>query len=276
MFAYELEFRKLAFALWPPEFADLTAGAVSAPAGGASGDPVGYVRSDKINSVVYRGTNNHIYELYYGLYRGADSWISGDLSTLAGAPEALGDPAVYVRSDKTNSVVYRGTNNHIYELYLGAGTWICADLSGGIGAPAASGDPAVYVRSDKINSVVYRGTNNHIYELFLGTGSWQSADLSTIAGAPEASGNPAGYVRSDKTNSVVYRGTNNHIYELFLGTGSWQSADLSTIAGAPAALGDPAGSRSFPTIYKFDRLPWGKQPHLRAVPATWHVDLRRP
>jgi hypothetical protein len=52
-----------------------------------------------------------------------------DLSTLAGAPEASGDPAGYVRSDGTNSVVYRGTNKHIYELYLLAGAWHFADLS---------------------------------------------------------------------------------------------------------------------------------------------------
>jgi hypothetical protein len=237
LFAYEQKFRKLAFALRPPEFADL-----STLGGGpeASGNPFGYVRSDKINSVVYRGKNNHIYELY----RRADSWISGDLSTLAGAPEALGDPAVYVRNDKTNSVVYRGKNNHIYELYLGAGAWHFRDLFAVADwAPAggASGDPAGYVRSDGTDSVVYRGTDNHIYELYLSAGSWRSADLSTLAGAPEASGDPAGYVRSDKINSVVYRGKNNHIYELYLGAGKWISTDLSGAIGAPAASGDPAG-----------------------------------
>jgi hypothetical protein len=262
LFAYEQKFRKLAFALRPPEFADL-----STLGGGpeASGNPFGYVRSDKINSVVYRGKNNHIYELY----RRADSWISGDLSTLAGAPEASGDPAGYVRSDKINSVVYRGKNNHIYELYLGAGKWISTDLSGAIGAPAASGDPAGYVRSDKINSIVYRGENTHIYELYLQPGTWICADLSGSIGAPSASGNPAGYVRSDKTNSIVYRGTNNRIYELYSGGDAWHFRDLSA-AGVPAASGNPIGyvysnGRAHSVVYR------GENNHIceLALRGTW-------
>ena len=152
------------------------------------------------------------------------SWQYGDLSGHISAPDALGDPAGYARSDGTNSVVYRGTNNHIYELYLSGGTWNFGDLSGNahdlsdhVGAPDALGDPAGYVRSDRTNSVVYRGANNHIYELYLSDGPpWKDGDLCLISGAPDALGDPAGYARSDGTNSVVYRGPNNHIYELFL------------------------------------------------------------
>ena len=151
-------------------------------------------------------------------------WQYGDLSGHVGAPDALGDPAGYARSDGTNSVVYRGTNNHIYELYLSGGTWLfgdlsgnARDLSGNVGAPDALGDPAGYARSDGTNSVVYRGANNHIYELYLsGDPPWKYGDLCLISGAPDALGDPAGYACSDRTNSVVYRGANDHIYELFL------------------------------------------------------------
>jgi hypothetical protein len=110
----------------------------SAGAPAASGDPAGYVRSDGINAVVYRGTNNHIYEL---LLRRDGTWHYSDITAVPDAPAhpldvvfsiASGDPAGYARSDETNSVVYRGTNNAIYELYLekGASKWICAKLSG--------------------------------------------------------------------------------------------------------------------------------------------------
>ena len=56
------------------------------------------------------------------LYLGAGSWHSADLSGGICAPAASGNPAGYVRSDGTDSVVYRGENNHIYELAL-RGTW---------------------------------------------------------------------------------------------------------------------------------------------------------
>ena len=126
-----------------------------------------------------------------------------DLSALASAPEASGDPAGYARSDGVNSVVYRGENNHIYELYLPkGGSWICAKLSEGIGAPAASGNPAGYVRSDGTNMVVYRGTNNHIYALYL-EGSWKCAKLSESTGAPEASAKVPALPRLQETRPVT-------------------------------------------------------------------------
>jgi len=190
----------------------------------ASGDPAGYVRSDGTNMVVYRGTNNHIYALY--LPKGG-SWNYADLTQAptgaTGAPAASGDPAGCARSDRTNSVVYRGTNNHIYALYLEGDLWHYADLTdltGGedtTGAPAASGDPAGYAHSDGTNSVVYRGEDKHIYELYKSGDSWRYYDLTILSAAPVgASGNPVGYVRSDGKSSVVYRGEDKHIYELIL------------------------------------------------------------
>jgi hypothetical protein len=99
------------------------------------------------------------------------------MTATAGAPAAAGDPAVYARSDGTNSVVYRGKSNHIYELYLEPGaTWHFKNLSEIAGAPVASGDPVGYVRLDETNSVVYRGENNHIYELPAGN----SAGLGSV------------------------------------------------------------------------------------------------
>jgi hypothetical protein len=51
----------------------------------AAGDPVGYVRSDGVNSVVYRDFYNHVHELYLK----GGSWHVGDLSAKTGAPPAL-------------------------------------------------------------------------------------------------------------------------------------------------------------------------------------------
>jgi hypothetical protein len=90
--------------------------------------------------VVYRGFDSDIHEL--SLNPGASDWQTADLTNLAGAPSAAGDPAAYARFDNVNSVVYRGFDEHIHELYLdsGAGVWQTADLSALMEAPPAA-DP---------------------------------------------------------------------------------------------------------------------------------------
>src|SRR5262249_55073058 len=151
-------------------------------------------------------------------------WNLSDLSALAGAPLAAGNPAGYVRADNANSVVYRGFDNHIHELSLrsGAAVWNLSDLSALAGAPPAQGDPAGYRRSDFVSSVVYRGFDNHIHELYLvlsATAAWHVEDLSfavmqSLKSWPvDAASDPAGYVRSDNVNSVVYRDVYNNLSE---------------------------------------------------------------
>ncbi len=108
------------------EKGDLTA-LTGAPA--AAWGPVAYRRSDSVNSVVFVGANHHIYEI--SLPFDGKAWTVADLTALTGAPAAAASPAVYVRSDQVNSVVYRATNNQIYELYLplGAPAWKLGDLT---------------------------------------------------------------------------------------------------------------------------------------------------
>lgn len=73
-------------------------------------DASGYARSDNVNSVVYRGQDNHIHELY--LAPGA-SWQAGDLTAITGAALAEGDSRGYARSDGVNSVVFRAQDHRI-------------------------------------------------------------------------------------------------------------------------------------------------------------------
>jgi hypothetical protein len=217
----------------------------------AAGRPACYVRSDNVNAVVYRGLDNHIYELW--LPDGGLTWRLEDLTEIAGAPHAAGDPAAYVRSDQVNSIVYRGQDNHVYELFLpmnadpvfGFFPWNFGDLSAIAGGLITPGNPAGYVRWDKVNSVVCRGFNHRIFELSLPLGAtvWQ---LNALPGAALAQGDPAGYRRLDFFNAVVYRGFDNHVYELSIIVRSlWQLADLTAAVHAefwpPDAAGDPVG-----------------------------------
>jgi hypothetical protein len=204
----------------------------------AAGDPSVCVLFDGTSSVVYRGMDNHIHQLY--LKPGSATWQTTDLSSQAAAQPAGGDPVSYVRFEGTNSVIYRGSDNHLYELYLNGGTtWKAGDLTAQTGAPLAKENPAAYVRFDGVNSVVYRATDDRIHELYLTPqrSAWQTGDLFAYTQAPSAWGPPTAYRRFDNVDSVVYLGSDTHVHELYLspGSNSWQAGDLSALGGAPSA-----------------------------------------
>jgi hypothetical protein len=222
----------------------------SAPA--AASDPVGYVRADGIPAIVYRGVNNHIYELYL-LSDG--KWRVGNLTALANAPLATGNPLGSTRFNSVNVVLYRAANGHLYELFLSAGSggWQKNNLTGLTNAPTSAGDPAMYHRTTGA-AIVYRSRDGHVRELFLSEagGGWMQGDLTALTNAPLAAGNPSGYSRPPRWTeppymdyympAVVYRGGNGHIYELFLDIdGLWKVGDLTAITNAVAAIRDPIG-----------------------------------
>jgi hypothetical protein len=194
----------------------------------------------QIARVVFRADDNHIHEVR--LEDG--SWKKSDLSELAGAPDAAGDPFVYVTdggSGQTVRVVYRGSDGHIQELRLEAGdSWKKADLSQLASAPAAASDPFASV-PDGIPRLFFRDAGSQVQELRLDGGSWKKGDLTALAGAPGAVGRPAGYASSDRLPRVAYRSDDGHINELRLEGGSWKKADLTGLGGAPSAAGDPIG-----------------------------------
>ncbi|HKF46775.1 MAG TPA: hypothetical protein VKB38_05410 [Terracidiphilus sp.] len=92
----------------------------------AAGNPFGYVAPDSVPRVVYTGHDGNIYELTpepplppASWQHRAPSWQLNNLSKLSGgAPAAVGDPFGYWIFDNIPRVVYRGTNNKIYELSL--------------------------------------------------------------------------------------------------------------------------------------------------------------
>ena len=132
---------------WSPgwHWGDLSS-VTKAPAADSRGNPeTGYAYgADGTQHVAYRGTDNHIHQLWWSV---AEGWHFGDLTNAIGAPAAdsRGDPDGYVLdADGTQHVVYRGTDNHIYELWWCPAScwspgWHWGDLTGWIGAPACRG-----------------------------------------------------------------------------------------------------------------------------------------
>jgi hypothetical protein len=111
----------------------------------AAGDPFGYVTSfDQTSRVVYRGTDGHIHEISLPPHR---SWTMGDLTHLAAAPGAAGEPSATVSPlDRTARVVYRGTDGHLNEISLAAGrSWFFGDLTSLTHSAAEVTDPHAYI-----------------------------------------------------------------------------------------------------------------------------------
>lgn len=224
-------------------------GLAGAPA--AVSDPIAFDSGAGYSSIVYRGSNGHIYELFTTNPFG-NVWQWGDLSAWTNAPAATGTPAAYVRSDLFTAVLYRGTNGHIYELYRptgGGANWQVGDLTALTAAPLAAGDPFGFQRSDWYNVVLYRGSDRQIYQIEKrqSGGVWEWSSPSAIAQAPLAKGNPSGYSRWDGVFSIVYRGQNDHIYEIYRSApalvpdSTWRAGDLTLLTSASPAAGDPAG-----------------------------------
>lgn len=254
------------------QWADLSKNAKTPPAGDicAYGVPVcpddsGLIQLDtsgcpiKTERLVYRGTDNAIYELAVEGGEAPSAWnnlLSASTHPPGkSAPAALSDPTALIPS-AVPTVVYQGKDQNIYQISLNDEKgWIWSNISTNDGktapAPQAAGRPFGYSSSDQIARVVYRGLHdNHIYELSaLEWDTWRFNNLSTndktvVKTAKEqkaeaAAGNPFGYVGQGGVARVVYRGADGNIYELHLEPAHWKLNNLSSISGAPQAAGDP-------------------------------------
>jgi hypothetical protein len=211
----------------------------------AGGKPAGYqFLSEPTQHVVSRGTDGHIYELWWDSTNG---WGIGNLTATVGAPLAAGDPWGYAfDGTATQHVVYHGIDGHIWELWWDAfNGWGGGDLCEATGAPHAAGDPTGYVlAADGTQHVVYRAVDGHIHELWWDAANgWGTGDLTEATGATPPAGDPSGYsFEATYTQHVVYRGIDSHIYELWWDSANgWGAGDLCGGTGAPNAAGDPFG-----------------------------------
>jgi Trypsin len=193
----------------------------------ASGDPSAFIRSDNINSIVFRA-GTQIWEFYLPL---GGTWGCGVPSaTSTSPPAAASKPAGYARTNGTNAIVYRSTTNTIVELSLIGGQWYWQQIATG-----AAGNPAVYVRPDTKEIVLFLDEDGDIIERSNGNG-WSSANLTTLSNAASNAGNPAVYHRRDGYNAILFETPghlNDHVNEIAWKRGqpAWGSNDLTSLSG---------------------------------------------
>ena len=209
----------------------------------AAGDPVGYyVPAADMHHVIYRSSNGHLHELFWtGV---APVGYGGDLTALASAPSATGQPSAFAGSSE-NVVIFRGGNNHIRSLYWTTGAVGHEDLSGFAGTPPAASDPfAYYTPHDNTHQIVYLGNDGHLWELYWpGTAPVVGWDLTAPSGAPPAAGAPVAYYSAGtNTKHVMYRSANGRLHEIWWTSGGGTPAhvDLTAFAEAPSAADRPA------------------------------------
>ncbi len=234
--------------------------------GGFSGelppDAIGYVRTDGKNAIIYRGMDNHIYEVASN-FGSSPPWVVSDLTGFTSAPAVgAGSAMPYIRSDSTptNAIVYAASDGHIHEIASHFGqphtaAWIDSDLFAASGATVSpSTDPWAYKRSDGQNAVIYVGSDGQLYELSLNPGrlcfTGKPWCVGIITAAQNPSGTfatrPSGYVRWDNLNAVVYLDVFGGIHELTLRSGGWVDGLLpfSKNGNVTAAIQQPFGHRA--------------------------------
>jgi hypothetical protein len=194
-----------------------------------------YVRTDGVDSILFRASDGDIIEVYSDPQTG---WGWGDLTAVVGSPPSLDSPVAYIRSDNKCAVLYTAaSDNHVHEIASNVGgfpAWVDTDLflSSGLSLTTRN-DAWGYKRSDNINAVVFT-EGGTLYELSTpasgkcSTGHmWCEAILTTDA-TTSSGYRPSAYVRWDSNNAVVYRSATDTLNELSLGVGdtAWGEAIL--------------------------------------------------
>jgi hypothetical protein len=196
-----------------------------------------FVAPTVANGKVYVATDS-LQVCAYGLNPLNPVWHHTDISALANAPAAAGDPSGYVLGSEF--VVYLGTDNHVHQLFAAStqAQWAHADLTALTNAPLAAGNPFGFVNG-VTQLVVYRGTDNHIHQLHNNGTQWLQADLSQLASAPPAAGDPFGSSSPSGNQLVDYTGTDGHVHQLYTKAGNWFQADLTVLTNASSSGSDP-------------------------------------
>jgi len=199
---------------------------------------------------VYRGTDNHIYELARNASNG--SWSNADLTAITSAPNASGDPVGLVRHNGTNVIVYRSTAGRIIQLTLSGIGWTFTDLSAAAGATDSGRlvgfGPRPLSRPDQLTSIAYVDANQRIQVLTLdNSGAWSINDLSATTGTTTNVVVP--YIRSDNNAALLHINSDGHVREAAFTSTGLVASDLTQLSGGPAALNPSNGVGSVPMGY---------------------------
>jgi hypothetical protein len=149
--------------------------------GGASSGPTGFIRSDGVSSLIYVDTSSgHVLERTLDDHGWSQPF---DLAAATGAPEAMGRPFGFRRTDGVSSIVFQTLDRHVHELIFRDGAWSDA------GSPTVSTQcPPVASKTEARphvrpygESTVYYGSAGKIHELLHLQDRWICNNLTLLA-----------------------------------------------------------------------------------------------
>jgi hypothetical protein len=174
-------------------------------------------------SISWRGSDGNIYEtLAPG---GKWTTFSPTWSNKPSGVTVASDPAAVLDPTNGTSIVWRGSNNHLYETVApGGGSWTTFEQTAGNlpSGVTVTGNPVTII--DPTNGLVsgWRGSDGNVYESLVSGGKWTTF-------SPTWSNKPAGVtVASDPAAAItsggiafLWRGSNNNVEETIAQAGKW-------------------------------------------------------
>ncbi len=157
-----------------------------APSPMADGPLVAYVNEyDSTQHVIYIAGNGDIQELWWSSRTG---WVAGqpDLTRTTGAPMPAANSALAGYScewERSEHVIYVGSDGDLYELYNIRGSWATTNLSGFpwiVATPPIDGTPLTGYSwvNDHTQHVFYIDINKNVHELYRQGDTWATGVLS--------------------------------------------------------------------------------------------------
>ena len=116
-----------------------------------------------VHNIAYRDTSGRLHELWRDA---ATRTGTSNLTELAGAPKAMGNPFAYANT-RTNEeiLLYRSSDGNVRSLYWSTGQVGTDDLSGYARAPQTAGDPVgYYIAASDTHHAMYRSSNGHLHD----------------------------------------------------------------------------------------------------------------
>jgi hypothetical protein len=196
------------------------------------------------SDVYYSDNNGHIQRLSSVA---AAPWSAQDLTSLTGAPPAIGGSTVafYNPTANTMEVYYvagTNTNERVIQLFFGANSgWHVQDLTVNTGAPGPGNFQIVGLHDPvrNLEEVYYQDASGHLRQLWSDGTGWFAKDLTVASGAPICGPGLISVVHDPIANNIeVYYATQQpHVEQLFSDSaGNWQPQDLTVATGGPSPI----------------------------------------
>ncbi len=147
---------------------------------------------------------------------GTHQWYYEAAAEDAGAPSAIGDPAIaVVPHEDRPRLYYRAGGGRLIQVHW-YNRWLYSDLTAAADAPPVGGEPAAaFLAGNPFPTIAYENRDGHLVRLYWSDDRWQAESPSQMTGAPKLRSAPLLLVRQAANHLyLIYRGKDDHIHEL--------------------------------------------------------------